>query len=722
MTLKPALRMTWQRNGVRYSLIAAASLTALILYLLTSGSANTALFARNYPVLLGLTAALILGLLALVGYQLLRLRRRLTAGVFGARLTLRLVWLFALVAVLPGLLVYGVSVQFVGKSIESWFDVRVESALEGGLNLGHRALDKQINELTAHANVAVQALAPKPAFQRAAALETWRAQLNVQQLVLFDADGQRVANAGIDDNVIPVPAPQELQQILQQTRGTVEAGINQKLYLRVFVPVGEQTLQVLQAVPSDLAREAQAVQDGQRDYQELLLARRGLHWLYGLALTLTLLLALLTALSLAFALSEHLSAPLSYLAEGTRAVAQGDFRQREFTASEDELGMLTQSFNAMRQQLAEARSVAEHNQAQLAHAHAYLQSVLANLSAGVLAFDETLRLRSFNRSAGEMLDANFSKLIGSTFEQWRGLAPQLAALAQEILAALQNAGITEWERQVERVGHNGARAVLMHGVRLPVDGGGIGLIIVFDDITHVLQAQRDAAWSEVARRLAHEIKNPLTPIQLSAERLQTKLVDKLDDVAADLLMRSTQTIVNQVGALKKMVDAFRQYARLPELALQQIDFSALLHEVLTLYEPLGIRFEAGVEPDLPHISGDSAQLRQVMHNLLQNAQDALAGVAHPRIVVRAEGVGGMLRVTVTDNGSGFPEALMLRAFEPYATTKPKGTGLGLVIVKKIVEEHGGTVQIANITPHGARVTLTLPFAMPARVEKKIINA
>src|SRR5208282_4022757 len=291
-----------------------------------------------------------------------------------------------------------------------------------------------------------------------------------------------------------------------------------------------------------------------------------------LTLTLTLLLALLSALSLAFLLSERLSAPLSYLAEGTRAVAQGDFSQRKFAVSDDEFGLLTQSFNMMRQQLAEARESAERNQTQLANAHAYLQGVLANLSAGVLAFDEEFRLRSFNRSAGELLGTDFSQLAGAALEQWGAHVPQLEALAREVASKLHANFALDWETQIERARADGVQTLLVRGARLPA-GAGIGLVVVFDDITHVLQAQRDAAWGEVARRLAHEIKNPLTPIQLSAERLQVKLAGKLSGAAAEMLTRSTQTIINQVSALKRMVDAFRQYARMPELALQQVDFN-----------------------------------------------------------------------------------------------------------------------------------------------------
>jgi len=718
MTLDMAgIRPVLRHGAVNYLLVVCAVVGAVTLYLLATATANTALFAQHYPLLLAVNGGLAVCLTVLLGYQLYTLRQKLKAGVFGAKLTLRLVLLFALVAILPGALVYGVSVQFVAKSIESWFDVRVEKALEGGLNLGRTTLDNLLKELLKKADAMTVTLAARPASEHIALLNMLREQAGAEEATLFTPRGKIIAYAGAErTGLMPeLPGGALLRQLrLQQSYRAIEAIPDKGLYLRVLVPVNVvslaeemRVLQLLQRVPQQLASDAETVQTGQRDYQELLLARQGLRRLYGLTLTLTLLLALLTALSLAFVLSERLSAPLSFLVEGTRAVAQGDFSQREAVPSRDELGVLTQSFNTMRQQLAETRAMAERNQAQLADAHAYLQSILANLSAGVLAFDETLQLRSFNHSAAAILDADIAQLAGIRLERWHESNPALAELANEVAAAFHGGAGAAWEKQIERSGKHGHQMLLLRGTRLPA-GSGTGYVVVFDDITHVLQAQRDAAWTEVARRLAHEIKNPLTPIQLSAERLQHKLAHRLGAAEAEMLMRSTQTIVNQVRALKDMVDAFRQYARMPEPSLQEIELNALVREVLALYESLAGWIRVELAPDLPRVVGDPAQLRQVIHNLLQNAQDALVDSTNPSIVVRSEPVAGGMRVTITDNGSGFPEPLMRRAFEPYMTTKPKGTGLGLVIVKKIIEEHGGTVEIENIMPHGARVSFTLP--------------
>ena len=711
------MRVVFPRGVVTYLLILCSVVGAVTLYLLATASANTALFAQHYPALLGLNGGLAACLAALLGYQLYSLRQKLKAGVFGSKLTLRLVLLFTLVAVLPGALVYGVSVQFVARSIESWFDTRVEKALEGGLNLGRSTLDNLLKDLHKKADTMAATLSVRSPSEHLSILNTLREQAGVQEATLFTARGKIIAYAGTErTGLVPELPPASVMRQLrqQQAYSAVESIPDKGLYLRVLVAINTisladdmRVLQVLQRVPEQLALDAEIVQTGQREYQELLLGRAGLKRLYGLTLTLTLLLALLTALSLAFVLSERLSAPLTFLAEGTRAVAQGDFSQRETIVSKDELGILTQSFNTMRQQLAEARASAERNQEQLSEAHTYVQSILANLSAGVLAFDSGLRLRSFNHSASAILGTDFEQLSGLEISRWHERIPALQELATEVNGAFAaNAG-SEWSKQIERGGKTGSQMLLLRGTRLP-GLGGTGYVVVFDDITHVLQAQRDAAWTEVARRLAHEIKNPLTPIQLSAERLQFKLASKLAPGDADMLARSTQTIVNQVSALKNMVDAFRQYARMPEPSRQDVDFNELVREVLMLYESLAGRLQVELAPGLPKIVGDSAQLRQVIHNLLQNAEDALAGVENPRITLRTECSAGGLRVTIADNGSGFPAELIKRVFEPYVTTKPKGTGLGLVIVKKIIEEHGGTVEIANVSPHGACVTLDFP--------------
>ncbi len=711
---------------MRYLLLLCVALGVAAVFLLASVSANTALFSEYYPLLLGVNLAIALLLASMVAYQLVSLRRRLKAGVFGAKLTLRLVTLFALMAVIPGALIYGVSVQFVSQSIESWFEVRLDSALESGLNLGRGNLEGRLKELTAKADAMALTLSTRPEAEHIAALNALREQAAVEEVTLYTARGKVLSFSGNErSGIVPEPpGPAAMRQLrLQQPYSVIEAIPERGLYLRALVPVNAMSvldeprvLQLLQPVPVQLARDAEIVQSGYREYQELQLSRRGLKRLYAITLTLTLLLALLSSLGLAFVLSSRLSAPLSALVEGTRAVAQGDFSRRAAVASRDELGQLTQSFNSMTLQLAEAQARVERNQAQVAHAKAYLESVLAHLSAGVLTFDSTLRLRSANPSAWQILGADCGPLLGAGVQDWAKLDATLASLAQVVTEAFSRPDAAEWQRQVEREVKDGTQVLLLRGTRFG-EAGDVGLIVVFDDVTHLLQAQRNAAWAEVARRLAHEIKNPLTPIQLSAERIQFKLAPKLSVADAEILARSTQTIVSQVAALKRMVDAFGQYARTPEPALRPLDLNALIHEVLTLYESLGSSMRLDLAPDLPPVQGDATQIRQVIHNLLQNAQDALSGTESPFIEIATACREGRAELSVTDNGTGFPEHLMKRAFEPYVTTKPRGTGLGLSIVRKIVDEHHGVVTIANVPPHGARVAIVLPAAAEGAGER-----
>jgi nitrogen fixation/metabolism regulation signal transduction histidine kinase len=488
------------------------------------------------------------------------------------------------------------------------------------------------------------------------------------------------------------------------------------LLLRVLVSftasrrAGGETrvLQFTEPVPKQIARDEETVQTVYRDYQELTLSRLGLKRLYAVTLTLSLLIVLLSAVSAAFLISDRLSAPLAALAKGTRAVAQGDFTQRHPVQSSDELGALTGLFNQMTLQLAEAKNTSEHQQQQVESAKAYLESVLGHLSSGVLAMDDQFRLRSVNASAAHILGAPLLDMEGVSLNEIAGQYALLRPFTSTVLDAFAESTGSEWQRQIERISKNGNQMLLLRGTRLLTGEAG-GYVVVFDDITHLLLAERQAAWGEVARRLAHEIKNPLTPIQLSAERLQHKLSEKLVPADAQLLQRATQTIVSQVGAMKNMVMEFADYARGPSPKMAALDMHQLLREVLGLYEANHVPIALHLEATNTMVKGDATRLRQVVHNLLQNAQDALQGIASPGIELGSASQDGILHLWVQDNGSGFSENLLARAFEPYITTKPKGTGLGLAIVKKIVEEHGGNISIENVPTGGARVSCNLPL-------------
>jgi nitrogen fixation/metabolism regulation signal transduction histidine kinase len=456
-------------------------------------------------------------------------------------------------------------------------------------------------------------------------------------------------------------------------------------------------------VPATLAKNAEAVQAVYRDYQELSLGRQGLQRIYTATLTLTLTLSVLTAVALAFISSRRLSAPLSILAEGTQAVAAGDFSPRQSLPARDELGVLTQSFNRMTRQLQEARALAEQNRTETEAARAYLESVLNNLSSGVLAFDEAGHLRAANQGARAILHDELAGFEALPLADW----PRFAELREALESAFASAS-PEWQSQLDMLGPQGAtQTLLLRGSRLPAGGG---RVVVFDDITQLIAAQRNAAWAEVAQRLAHEIKNPLTPIQLSAERLQQKLADKHEPSDAGMLKRATATIVNQVEALKVMVNDFRDYARLPTPQRAALNLNALVREVLELYASSRAKIEVHLAADLPPVQGDAKQLRQVIHNLIRNAEDATAESEAPEIVLTTTHAGNVAELELRDNGNGFPPAILARAFEPYVTTKSRGTGLGLPIVKKIIDEHSGEIALANTTPRGATVRLRLPLA------------
>jgi nitrogen fixation/metabolism regulation signal transduction histidine kinase len=523
-----------------------------------------------------------------------------------------------------------------------------------------------------------------------------------------------------------MPAQPSLEQLRQARAGRgyreIEGVAGKDMVLRVLVPVsavglGKETriLQLTQPVPAGLAINADRVQEVYRDYQELSLGRVGLTRIYAMTLTLTVLLALFTAIATAFVLARRLSAPLSILAEGTQAVAAGDFTPRQAIYSRDELGVLTQSFSQMTRQLDDARRDTERHRAEVESARAYLESILANLSAGVLVFDRRFLLRTVNLGAQTILGDDFTGLLGENVDTW----PREQNVGRAIRDAFAEHIRKEWQTQIE-LERPGAlpQILLLRGTQLP-EGSSGGYVVVFDDVTRLVAAQRSAAWGEVARRLAHEIKNPLTPIQLSAERLQIKFADKLSGSDAEMLNRATQTIINQVQAMKRMVNEFSDYARMPAPELAALDLNALIGEVLGLYETSRASIDVDLAPDLPAVWGDASQLRQIIHNLLRNAEDAQEADDEPQISVITRGVDGMAELEVRDCGPGFPAEIMARVFEPYVTTKAGGTGLGLAIVKKIVDEHQGRIRINNRQPVGAEVSIRLPLAPAPTVSASI---
>ena len=688
----------------------------LLLTLLFQASGDSAGFSDTLPILFLGGSVLGGALLGLLGWRMWWLQKRIRRGVFGAKLTLKLLLMFGVVALLPVLVVYAASVFFLNRSIETWFDVRVDHALASGVNLGQAALDDLLQDLDKKAQRIALSLSDEGAGSMITALSTLREQSSVQELTLFDERGGVIAHVGGERSTLLPMLPDRtlLWQVRQQQpSSSIEEAGERGLVMRALVPVytvsfsGEtRVLQLVQPVPASLARDAQAVQEAYREYQQISLSRLGLKRIYGAALTLTLLLALLLTFVIAYLLSDRLGAPLRTLARGTRAVAKGDFSQMPSVASRDELGVLIQSFNRMTRQLSEAREEVAQNHQETEQAKAFLERVLANLSSGVVVLDEDLRIRTANSAAAQILGVPIGELQGRLLIALGSEDSPLRAFGEAVsMRFAEQAG--EWRDQIDYTEHGDKQSLLLRGTHLPA-GVERGYVLVFDDVTKLIDAERNAAWSEVARRLAHEIKNPLTPIQLSAERIARKLGGKLDTPDAEFLDRATHTIVNQVAAMKSMVDAFAGYARMPRAKLAPLDLNALVREILALYDGKSLGLELHLDPDLPPVVGDSTLLRQVIHNLLQNAQDALADHTAPRVEVSTSLNAEAVCLAVNDNGGGFPEHLMARLFEPYATTKAKGTGLGLAIVKKIVEEHQGKIQIENLKTGGAAIRIALP--------------
>ena len=736
------------KQALRYGLIVGGAIVSILLFLLATASENSGFLDRYYSWLLGLNTAVAGALLIFVVVALGRLYARYRAGKFGSRLMARLVLLFAMIGILPGLVIFMVSARFVSHSIDSWFDVKIEAALKSGLDLGVAALDQALSELGATTQIASATLAGQdgPASQ-AILNRIVSEQDGIQSAMLVDADGKLLvaASDAKDANMAAdLPTPAMIKQAMMpsgfmQSEGGIERDFNEAaasasdgldaatgLRMRAVMAVPEPPgtsphfLQLVQSVPVNLATNAEVLRNASAEYKSRFVARSGLRKMYITTLSLTLLLAIFGAVASGFLIASNLAQPLLVLAEGTRAVAEGDLSPRPIVETSDELGTLTQSFNAMTGQLFEARSAVERNRAALQSAKVHLESVLTNMSAGVIVLDADFNVVNANDAADRILLSEVGAHQGRGMSEIEGMEVFAGAVTRAFSAqsAQSAAGSarqrSHWQQEIEiprRVGTADDHDItlLARGSRLPV-GAGSGYIVVFDDISDVISAQRSVAWGEVARRLAHEIKNPLTPIQLSAERLQMKLEGHLTGVDADLLHRSTSTIVNQVDAMKRMVDDFRDYAKAPPAVLQRLDLNRLIGDILDLYlagDESDI-IHASLAPDLPAVMGDATQLRQVIHNLLQNAQDAMgerpAGAPPPRIDLTTEaiyyqnaegGQGTAVRLAIVDNGPGFAPRILSRAFEPYVTSKARGTGLGLPMVKKIVDEHGGRIDIQN---------------------------
>jgi nitrogen fixation/metabolism regulation signal transduction histidine kinase len=740
------------RWAVAVAVAVIVAIGIVLVFLLALATNNRDLYERNYGRLFVLNVVVAALLLLIIIWVGVRLATRLRQGKFGSRLLVKLAAIFALVGFVPGLLIYTVSYQFVSRSIESWFDVKVEGALDAGLSLGRATLDALANDLANKTRAAAAQLADTRDASAGIALERLREQLPANDLILWSGNGQLIASAGQSRFELNPerPSPQQFRNVRSQRSLAIIEGLddpgpnainNARIKALAVVPqsnlglLGEpRVLQVTQSLPPTLVANAIAVQEANREYQERALGREGLRRMYIGTLTLSLFLAVFGAVLLAVVLGNSLARPLLLIAAGVREVAAGDLSPKPALQGKDELGGLTRSFAEMTQQLADARAAVDKSMGQVSAARANLQTILDNLTAGVIVLDEKNNIQLSNPGATRILRVPLAAHEGQPLSGVPGLEVFGAAVQQqfdEYMDERRQHGLDHWQQSFElNAAQPGspqhAITLVGRGAEMPTDAPGKGArLLVFDDISEIVSAQRAQAWGEVARRLAHEIKNPLTPIQLSAERLEMKLAGKLADPERAILAKSVHTIVDQVDAMKRLVNEFRDYARLPAAQLKPLDLNAVVTDTLQLYAREGEHGEAAahvpvhalLDPACPKILADGQQLRQVLHNLLQNAQDATEGHAVREVTIRTQWneAGKRVRLIVQDTGSGFPDHILKRAFEPYVTTKVKGTGLGLAVVKKIADEHGARVDLKNRVEEGAVLgaQVSLSFAVAA---------
>ena len=708
---------------MRYLIAIATLVGASLLFLLSKASSSSEFISgSSYTVVLILSGIFILSLIAIIANQIKKLFRNIKKDVMGSRLSMRLVISFTLMAVIPGLIVYLVSVNFLTRSIESWFNVKVESALDGGLKLGQKALDIMLTDLELKAGRMALTLSSMPTTSQYAALSDLREKTGVQDATIISDQGKIIAVSSNDaESFLPaLPTLIQLKQAENNIYGKIEPIKNKGLYLRVLAPINGAAisnerliLQILQPVPDSLTTLAESVQDVFQDYQKLSYSRDSLKVIFSITLTLVLMLAILTAVAIGFLLSRKLSEPLALLAEGTKKIAKGNFKTMLPEKGKDELGVLVRSFNSMTRQLDQATQTSENNQIRLESARSYLETVLAHLSSGVIVINDDMEIKSFNIAASKILQVDLSKntnqLITSISNKNKLLNNFVMSIQEEIKAASSKKQF-EIIKQFEIKYEKNNQVLSLQITPLPQNKVK-NYVLMIDDITMMIQAQRDAAWSEVARRLAHEIKNPLTPIQLSAERIKHKLGSKLNKEDTDILDKAVSTIVNQVDAMKTMVNEFSEYARAPKLNLELTDINETIKEISHLFENSGIKITTTLLKGLPKIKVDINMMRQVLINLIQNAQDAMVNhTKKPSIKINTNKYKNYLILSIEDNGPGFSADILKKAFEPYVTSKSHGTGLGLAIVKKIIEEHEGTIVVENIKNGGANINIQLPIS------------
>ena len=692
---------------------------------------NSAALARLQNGIVLISAAMICVLSLLIIGNILQLVRDYRTQVPGARLTVRMVALLVFLTVVPLLVVYSFSLQFINRGIDSWFSLELEEGLEASLELSRSALDVQMRENLVEARSIAQQLANTASADLVGELGDLRRDSDAVELTVFSTADDRILATSSQNPSPSVPRFPGAELVFPLRQGgsyvnlepRADGGVDILAAVNVTAgdPRGERDVLLARfAVEPQLGELVARAEASYEQYAELSFLRTPLKTSLTLTLSVVLLTGLLVALYGAFFSARRLVNPIQQLMSATRAVARGEFHTQLPTAASDEIGFLVNAFNDMTRRLATADTKTRESQQQLESEREKLEAILGRLSTGVIALESDLRIRTANRAASAILGVDLER---SQAEKLEDIASRRSRLAP-FLAVLQRhleRGDSDWREQIEYLRKDSRRVLVCACAALPPerDDPG-GFVVVFDDITALLRAQRDAAWGEIARRLAHEIKNPLTPIQLSAERLRHRYLPSRS-VDPELLDRSTYIIIQQVEALKDMVNAFSEYARMPAMEMTQFDLNALISEVAELYHHRESPMELQLElQDLPEITADAGRLRQVLHNLIRNAQEAMEQNRDPRLQISTRRArheyGEMVEIRIGDNGPGFPPEIATEAFDPYVTTKVKGSGLGLAIVKKLIDDHGGRIRAQNRRRQGAEIVILLPVTAEAGAE------
>ncbi len=704
-------------------MVALFGLLLLSLFVLSDFSVSYDRFGYLYIPLLLLNCVGLAFIAVLIGVNVANLVRQFREQAAGARLTARLVTTFIVLALVPVMIVFAFSVRFINSGIDAWVNIEIEQALDDALELSQGSLDLHTRTLRRTTERMAERLAGASVDEAMALLTELDAGSTATELMLMTPDGEPIAISSGSTEVAPLRPTKGLLMIVREGEPHValEPVRGGGLHVRALVPVsappdaaGPRALQALYPIPRELDALAGSVQQAVGEYRELTYLRGPLKTSFIATLTLALGLSVLTAIWAAFLAAQRLMQPVHNLAEGTRAVAAGDYATRLPPSGRDELGFLVESFNEMTRRLGHERDQAHSSRLQVERQRAYLEAVLERISTGVITLDGEGALHTANQAAARILGLDLSSSSGRPLDEIAGEHAPLGQFLHVVMPRIAQAN-TDWHEEFELPGPQGRKIIVCRGARLsarPEEPG--GWVIVFDDITALVQAQREAAWSEVARRLAHEIKNPLTPIQLSTERLRQRFLERLESEDAEMLDRATWTIIQQVDALKGMVRTFADYAATPAADFSAVDLNALIREVADLYEGSATQaLTLELDPELPAVEADRSRLRQVLHNLIKNALEAQEGRVLRRVTLATcapEAGSGAVELRVTDAGPGIPEEMLEGVFQPYMTGKPRGSGLGLAIVKKIIEEHGGTVAAENPAEGGAAVRIRLPVS------------